>query len=275
MYMADGCRLRCDIQTPGLRNIERHPKREFDDAMTKGMLLTVVLLAICSSPAFSRTMLRAETTLQYEVEGWDTSELDARIEKAVTKAKTPESGREEKLVATELYMERGNLFYTSQKPSLYKFALGDYRRALRLQPDNGKARAKAGQIVEIYKQLGRPVPENGAESDIYNDAALRYTVKPEVVTLSATHPTQTVSNTLPAGVAYVYQIDAEPGRTLEVTAGPLGGSITFSVYLKYPDIFVVGPNTNFEGPTPAGGNYVVKVSSTRPKASYTLNLSLK
>jgi hypothetical protein len=41
--------------------------------------------------------------------------------------------------------------------------LGDFRRVLKYEPDNEEARAKMDQIIEIYHQLGKPVPTNGLE----------------------------------------------------------------------------------------------------------------
>ena len=51
----------------------------------------------------------------------------------------------------------------AQQPMLYKFALGDFRRALRYDPGNADARAKLDQIVSIYQSMGKPVPTNGQE----------------------------------------------------------------------------------------------------------------
>jgi hypothetical protein len=49
------------------------------------------------------------------------------------------------------------------RPTLYKYALRDYRRTLRYQPDNQQAQNSVKTIVDIYKSLGRPVPELGNE----------------------------------------------------------------------------------------------------------------
>lgn len=42
-------------------------------------------------------------------------------------------------------------------------ALRHYRRVLELNPDNDRAQQEKQQIVEIYQQLGRDVPEGVAE----------------------------------------------------------------------------------------------------------------
>lgn len=91
----------------------------------------------------------------------DTAALDAKIEKAEAKAKG--GAQADKLAAAAALVERANVYRDAGQPSLYRFALGDYRRALRYQPDNAEARAKMNEIVSIYQSMGRPVPDNGNE----------------------------------------------------------------------------------------------------------------
>lgn len=93
----------------------------------------------------------------------DTSALDKKIEQAEAKAKAPNAAQADKLAAAAAYLERGNVFYHAGNPSLYKFALRDFRRTLRYDPNNEEARSKQEQIVDIYKSLGRPVPDLGNE----------------------------------------------------------------------------------------------------------------
>ncbi len=95
--------------------------------------------------------------------GIDTAALDAKIEKAEAKAKGKGATQSDKLAAAAAYVERGNVYFNSQTPALYKLALGDFRRALRYEPDNEDARIKRDELVRIYKDMGRPVPENGNE----------------------------------------------------------------------------------------------------------------
>lgn len=92
-----------------------------------------------------------------------TPELDAKVEKAESKARANGASEADKLAAAAAYVERGNFYRDAGQPTLYKFALGDYRRALRYQPKNEEARAKSEEIVMIYQQMGRPVPDNGNE----------------------------------------------------------------------------------------------------------------
>ena len=95
--------------------------------------------------------------------GTDTAALDKKVEQAEAKAKAPGATQAEKQLAAAAYLERGNVFYNAGNPSLYKFALRDFRRTLRFDPNNEEARAKQQQIVEIYQSMGRPVPDLGNE----------------------------------------------------------------------------------------------------------------
>lgn len=93
----------------------------------------------------------------------NTAELDAKIERAEAKARAAGASEADKRAAAGAYVERGNVYYSAGTPALYKFALGDFRRALKYDPANSEARSKMTQIVQIYESMGRPVPTNGLE----------------------------------------------------------------------------------------------------------------
>ncbi len=95
--------------------------------------------------------------------GTDTAALDAKIEQAEAKAKAAGAAAADKKAAAAAYLERANVFYAAGQPSLYKFALRDFRRTLKYDPANEEARAKKQQIEDIYKSMGRPVPDLGNE----------------------------------------------------------------------------------------------------------------
>lgn len=93
----------------------------------------------------------------------DTSALDAKIVRAEAKAKAKNATQADRLAAASAYMERADIFMNAGRPSLYKYALRDYRRVLRYQPDNQQARQGKETIEAIYQQMGRPVPALGNE----------------------------------------------------------------------------------------------------------------
>ncbi|MCA1593987.1 MAG: hypothetical protein LC754_15310 [Acidobacteria bacterium] len=93
-----------------------------------------------------------------------TPELDAKVEKTTAKATTPAASIADKKAAAAAYLARGNFYYTAGDPRLYRYALGDFRRALRYQPDNEEAKSKVKQIEDIYTySVHRPIPTNGLE----------------------------------------------------------------------------------------------------------------
>lgn len=114
-------------------------------------------------PAASNSSSAAANSSASEPTGIDTSALDAKIEKAEAKAKAKNATQADKLAAAAAYLERADIFMNAGRPSLYKYALRDYRRTLRYQPDNKQAQESANTIVSIYQSMGRPVPELGNE----------------------------------------------------------------------------------------------------------------
>jgi hypothetical protein len=92
----------------------------------------------------------------------ETPELDAKIEKAAAKAKAAGAAAADKKAAADAYLERGNFYYTAGNPMLYRYALGDFRRALRYDPGNEEAKEKVKQIEDIYTySVHKPIPDNG------------------------------------------------------------------------------------------------------------------
>jgi len=92
-----------------------------------------------------------------------TPELDANVKKAEAKLKAGGGGDSDKKAAADAYFARADHFRDQGQPRLYKFALDDYRRGLRLDPSNSEARGKMDEIVQIYESMGRPVPTLGNE----------------------------------------------------------------------------------------------------------------
>ncbi|HEX7177333.1 MAG TPA: hypothetical protein VF240_18895 [Pyrinomonadaceae bacterium] len=89
----------------------------------------------------------------------DTAALDAKIAGALAKAKAPKAGAAEKKAAALAYLERGNVYWSAGDPTLYKFALADFKSVLVYDPANAEAASKRDEIVRIYRAMNRPVPE--------------------------------------------------------------------------------------------------------------------
>jgi len=93
----------------------------------------------------------------------ETPELDAKIQKAEAKARASGASDADKKAAAAAYFERADFFRDQGLPVLYRFALRDYRIGLRYDPTAKVPREKMDEIVDIYKRMGRPVPELGNE----------------------------------------------------------------------------------------------------------------
>jgi uncharacterized surface anchored protein len=94
----------------------------------------------------------------------ETPELDAKIEKAAAKAKASGASAADKKAAAAAYMDRADFYWSAGNVQLYRYALGDYRRVLRYDPDNEQAKERIDYLVSVYQSLNRPVPDNGLEN---------------------------------------------------------------------------------------------------------------
>lgn len=92
-----------------------------------------------------------------------TAELDAKIQKAEAKARAAGASESDKKAAAAAYFERADFYREQGLPTLYKFALRDYRIGLRYDPSASGPRERMDEIVKIYQSMGRPVPTLGNE----------------------------------------------------------------------------------------------------------------
>jgi|GEM_PF-3435054 len=88
-----------------------------------------------------------------------TAELDKRVRDAAARAKAPGATPADRKAATDAYLARGNVYFNAGQPRLYKYALADFKQAVTFDPGNEEAREKIRTIEDIYRQLGRPIPE--------------------------------------------------------------------------------------------------------------------
>ena len=239
---------------------------------SKNSLIQVFVLLL--SLIISSATVQSQNT-QIEIEGWDISALDAKIADAVAKANAPSASADDELAAAAAYLKRANFFYNAGRPALYKLAVGDFRRILRLQPDNAEAQEKLDQIISIYKAMGRPVPKNGDETDIYNDPNVRYKLKPEQINLSSDKTSEPFPVTLPPGVDYAYEISAKNGTRVNVSVTSNDDSAFLYVYREHLDkaSLIVSGNKSWDGIVSDAEKYVIKVSSKKGNVTYKLKVT--
>jgi tetratricopeptide (TPR) repeat protein len=87
----------------------------------------------------------------------DVAEMTADIEKAETEFKKNPKAKEE--LAKAYFVRATALTGAAQ----YRAALGDYRKGLKLDPNDEEARKMHDQILSIFKSIGREPPKEGEE----------------------------------------------------------------------------------------------------------------
>jgi len=90
----------------------------------------------------------------------DTKELDAAVASAEKAAKSKPDAPAAKKSLSEAYTKRAVALTEARQ---YASALGDYRRALKLDPENEEAKMWIDQIVKIYASIGKEPPAEGEE----------------------------------------------------------------------------------------------------------------
>lgn len=90
----------------------------------------------------------------------DTKAFDAEIAKAEKELKSKPNDEAAKKALAEAYYKRGSALTEARQ---YASALGDYRRALKLDPTNEGSKKWIGQIIGIYDSLNKDYPKEGEE----------------------------------------------------------------------------------------------------------------
>ncbi|MBK8150766.1 MAG: tetratricopeptide repeat protein [Acidobacteria bacterium] len=90
----------------------------------------------------------------------DVDAQTAAIDKAdkALKAKPTDDAAKKELA--KAYFDRAFILTNAAQ---YSAALGDFRKGLKLDPSDTKAKEMHDQIVEIYGMVGKPVPKEGEE----------------------------------------------------------------------------------------------------------------
>ena len=89
----------------------------------------------------------------------DTAKFDDAISKAEKEMKA-KSDEASKKAAAEAYFERG---FALTEARQYASALGDYRRAIKLDPNHEESKKWIDQILGIYQMLKKDAPKEGQE----------------------------------------------------------------------------------------------------------------
>jgi tetratricopeptide (TPR) repeat protein len=90
----------------------------------------------------------------------DVAEMTANIEKAEKEYKAKPTDAKAKEALAEAYFKRAIALRAAAQ---YSAALGDFRKGLKLNPNNPEAKGMHDEIVKIYQSMGREVPKEGEE----------------------------------------------------------------------------------------------------------------
>lgn len=90
----------------------------------------------------------------------DVSEMTAKIEKAEKEYKAKPNDAKAKETLAAAYFERA---FALTKAAQYRAALGDFRKGLKLNPNDKEAKDMHDQIISIFESIGREPPKEGEE----------------------------------------------------------------------------------------------------------------
>lgn len=90
----------------------------------------------------------------------DTTEFDVAITNAEKALKAKPADDAAKKTASEAYYKRAVALTDARQ---YASALGDYRRAVKLDPSNAEAKQWIDQITQIYDSMNKEAPKEGEE----------------------------------------------------------------------------------------------------------------
>jgi len=113
-----------------------------------------------SNPSNSANSANSSSSNSPMSKAVDVTAMTAKIEKAdkELKAKPTDAKLKENLAAA--YFERA---FALTEAAQYRAALGDFRKGLKLKPDDKEAKDMHDQILDIFKSIGREPPKEGEE----------------------------------------------------------------------------------------------------------------
>jgi tetratricopeptide (TPR) repeat protein len=91
----------------------------------------------------------------------DVTKMTADIENADKSFKQNQNDEKAKGKLAEAYFVRA---FALTEAAQYRAALGDFRKGLKLDPNNADAKAMHDQIITIFQSIGREPPKEGEEA---------------------------------------------------------------------------------------------------------------
>lgn len=95
-----------------------------------------------------------------QVKAVDVTKMTEDIEKAKAAYDKNTKNEEAKNALTKAYFERA---FALTNAAQYRAALGDFRKGLKLDPNDEKAKSMHDEIIRIFESIGREPPKEGEE----------------------------------------------------------------------------------------------------------------
>lgn len=121
------------------------------------LFVAAALMAGCSEPKADPTALSHANALV------NTGDFEGGIKALdeIAKKSPNDPALKQSLISAHIKFGHFFMFNDTLSPKVkYPTALKHYREALKLDPNNADAKENAQQIIDIYKMMGRPVPES-------------------------------------------------------------------------------------------------------------------
>jgi hypothetical protein len=238
--------------------------------------LAALLVALAASSPLPPHASRAQTARNPHAAQVNTRELDLRIARAESRLAADGATDADRAAAADAYLARGNVYYSAGRPSLYRFALGDFRRALSYRSTLSEAREKAEQIKRIYESMGRPVPTNGDEPA---ERLEEMTAKAERLTFAGEPAAAGASGEITRGAVRDYVLAIPAGRRVRVrltpAEGPARNPVAFNFYEARDGAAVrlaLGA-TDWSGDLERASEYLVRIGPLTHGARYRLEVT--
>lgn len=118
----------------------------------------MLVLSVVAATAMAQNYAGAKPSPS-EIKQLKTCEKDYVATKAAYAKKKDPTTKKRYVVATVRYGTAAMTSSVLDRKLKYKKALGLYREALKIDPNNEEAKNNSQMIVSIYKSMGRPVPQ--------------------------------------------------------------------------------------------------------------------
>lgn len=218
----------------------------------------------------------------------DVSQMTADIEKAEKDYKANPKDEKARQALADAYFRRA---FALTEAAQYRAALGDFRKGLKLAPDNKAAKDMHDQIIDIFKSINREPPKEGEEPapmPVNGDTKSSSTTNPgaeERITFAKGETSKIVTGELKDyNDSKTFIIEVQKGQTLKTEQDKSDESLHYiTAYVKNPAGAGVGDsdascnNRREISPTEAG-DYKIEVVECKKadpwKGSFKLKVSV-